>query len=130
MDQRSAVLLCRKRVTRAQVREAALISVPLPARVHQQLRKTLGCKPGENLQFQVESNDFRALAHLARHSETILLAPVRAICEELESGALVRLELPEFAGSTMDFDIVHLAQRTLAPAAQRAVTTIEAATRR
>lgn len=122
---RSGHAFCEGRVTRDQVREAALVSVPLPAGVHEQLRTSLGCKPGEDLPFQVESNDFRALAHLTCQSDAVLLAPVRAIRKELKSGVLVRLELP--VAATMEFAIVHLAQRTLAPAAQRVVAAIEAA---
>ncbi|MGT2434097.1 hypothetical protein ACU4GI_46090 [Cupriavidus basilensis] len=37
----------------------------------------------------MECNDFRALTQLAGHSDTVLLAPSRALKAELEAGALV-----------------------------------------
>jgi len=117
-----------KRVTRAEVREAMLVSVPLPAQGHALLRKVLGCKPGESLPFQVESNDFHALAQLTCQTDVVLLAPARALRKELETGALIQLDLLEFSGATMEFAVVHLAQRTLSPAAERAIAAIDAVT--
>lgn len=119
--------LSRGRVTPALLREAALVSVTLPPYGHGQLRRLLGCRPGETLPLQVECNDFRALAHLARHSDAVLLAPARALRAELEAGALVPLELAGSPAMTVEFVIVRLAQRTLSPAAERAVAVVEAA---
>ncbi|MDF3832120.1 LysR family transcriptional regulator [Cupriavidus basilensis] len=118
--------LCRgrSRVTPAQLREAALVSVTLPPYGHGQLRRLLGCRPGESLPFQVECNDFRALTRLACHSDAVLLAPARALKAELEAGALVALDLAGSPAMTVEFVVVHLAQRTLSPAAERAVTVV------
>ena len=108
----------------------ALVSVVFPPDTHERLRKLLRCKPGEELPFQVESNDFRALTHLVRHADALLLAPARAVREELvEAGRLVALDIPELPEITMQFAIVRLAQRTLSPAAERAVAVIEAVAR-
>ncbi len=119
--------LSREPVTPAQLREAALVSVTLPPYGHGQLRRLLGCRPGESLPFQVECNDFRALTHLAGHSDAVLLAPARALKAELEAGELVPLDLVGSPAMTVEFVVVHLAQRTLSPAAQRAVAVVEAA---
>lgn len=117
-------------VSLATLREAALVSVVFPPETHERLRKLLRCKPGEDLPFQVESNDFRALTHLVRHADALLLAPARAVREELvEAGRLVALDIPELPEITMQFAIVRLAQRTLSPAAERAVAVIEAVAR-
>ena len=117
-------------VSLATLREAALVSVVFPPDTHERLRKLLRCKPGEELPFQVESNDFRALTHLVRHADALLLAPARAVREELvEAGRLVALDIPELPEITMQFAIVRLAQRTLSPAAERAVAVIEAVAR-
>ncbi len=75
----------------------------------------------------MECNDFRALTHLAGHSDTVLLAPSRALKAELEAGALVPLDLVGSPAMTVEFVVVHLAQRTLSPAADRAVAVVEAA---
>jgi DNA-binding transcriptional LysR family regulator len=117
-------------VSLATLHEAALVSVVFPPDTHERLRKLLRCKPGEELPFQVESNDFRALTHLVRHADALLLAPARAVREELvEAGRLVALDIPELPEITMQFAIVRLAQRTLSPAAERAVAVIEAVAR-
>ena len=117
-------------VSLAALREAALVSVVFPPETHERLRKLLRCKPGEELPFQVESNDFRALTHLVRHADALLLAPARAVREELvEAGRLVALDIPELRDITMQFAVVWLAQRTLSPAAERAVAVIEAVAR-
>jgi len=108
------------------LREAALASVVFPPETHERLRKLLRCKPGQELPFQVESNDFRALTHLAKHADAVLLAPARAVREELEAGRLIPLDVPEMPEVPMQFAIVRLAQRTLSPAAERAVAAIVA----
>ncbi|SDC08696.1 transcriptional regulator, LysR family [Cupriavidus sp. YR651] len=113
-------------VSLAALRAAALVSVVFPPETHERLRKLLRCKPGEDLPFQVESNDFRALTYLVRHADVVLLAPARAVHAELEAGALVPLSVPELPDVTMQFAIVRLAQRTLSPAAERAVAAIDA----
>lgn len=108
------------------LREAALVSVVFPPETHERLRKVLRCKPGEALPFQVESNDFRALTYLAKHTDAVLLAPARAVRDETAVGSLVPLDVPGLPAMTMQFAVVRLAQRTLSPAAGRAVAAIEA----
>jgi DNA-binding transcriptional LysR family regulator len=111
--------------TLAQLRRAALVSVPYPERVHAQLDRALRCRPGERCEFQVESNDFRALMLLASRTDVILLAPMRAVVAEIAAGQLVRLQLPKGLSLPAHFDIVHLARRTLSPAAERAIAAID-----
>jgi len=108
----------------ATVRASALVSVVFPPETHERLRKLLRCKPGEDLPFQVESNDFRALTHLVRDADALLLAPARAVREELEAGRLVPLDIAELRDIPMQFAVVWLTQRTLSPAAERAVGVI------
>ena len=90
------------------------------------LRRMLRCKPGEDLPISVQSNDFRALCQLAGELDVVLLAPVRALANEIESGNLVQISVPEFGPLQTRFSIVHLAQRTLSPAAERAIETLSA----
>ncbi|MGO4330086.1 LysR family transcriptional regulator [Cupriavidus sp. 2TAF22] len=118
--------LCGTPVTPAQLRQVALVSVLFPAETHERLRRLLRCKPGEDLPLQVESNDFRALTHLTSHSDVVLLAPTRALRAELEAGTLAQLDTQEIPANGLRFAIVRLAQRTLSPAAERAVAAIEA----
>jgi hypothetical protein len=51
---------------------------------------------------------------------------VRALTAEVKAGALVQLEVEDTASLAMEFTVVHLAQRTLSPAALRALAAIDA----
>ncbi|HWT38527.1 MAG TPA: LysR family transcriptional regulator [Paraburkholderia sp.] len=110
----------------AVIRETRLASVLLPGAAHELWRTTLRCRPGEDVLLHVESNDFRALAELACLEDIVLIAPARALQNELESGALVRLDVTDLHDLKVQFSITYLAQRTLSPAAERAIATIEA----
>lgn len=118
--------LCGNTVDLAQIREARLASVPLPLAVHEQWRTLLRCRPGEDVTSRVESNDLRALTQLAIHEDVVLIAPDRALKPELESGALVRLHIEDIRDLNVQYSIAYLAQRTLSPAAEKAIATIEA----
>lgn len=119
--------LCGSRpVAPIQLREAALVSAPFPARGHAAFRRLLGRRPDEKLPLQLESNDFHALKLLACQADVVLLGPVRALTAEVNAGALVRLEVGDAAAMAMEFAAVHLAQRTLSPAAMRALTVFDA----
>ncbi|MDB5730907.1 MAG: Chromosome initiation inhibitor [Variovorax sp.] len=110
-----------------QMQAATLVSVPLPAKGHARLRRWLGYRPGEDLPFKVECNDFHSLTLSVLQSDAVLLAPWRALAEQLKAGTLVPLEVAQAGGpAAMEFVIAHLAQRTLSPAAERAVATIRA----
>lgn len=114
-------------VTVAQLRQSLLTSVLFPDQAREQLRKSLRCRPGENLPFQVESNDFGALVYLTCRSDAVLIAPARGLAAELKAGDLVPLSLPDMGRMVAQFSIVHLASRTLSPAAERAVAAFVAA---
>lgn len=114
-------------ITLKQLRAASLAAVLLPGYAHENLCRLLRCKPGERLPFQVESNDFHVLTDLACRSDTVLLAPTRALQAELEAGRLIQLTGPEVPVMSTQFSVVHLAQRILSPAAERSIAAIEAA---
>jgi DNA-binding transcriptional LysR family regulator len=121
--------LVEQEISLAQLRRAPFASVPLPESVRAKLRKAFGCRPGEDLQLLVESNDFRVLVLLASRSDVILLAPLRAVAAEVAVGTLVQLPLPQSFKLAARFEIVHLAGRTLSPAAERTVSAVESADR-
>ncbi|WP_321928748.1 LysR family transcriptional regulator [Paraburkholderia guartelaensis] len=118
--------LCGSPIELAQIREARLASVPLPVSVHELWRTMLRCRPGEDVATRIESNDFRALAQLARHEDVVLIAPNRALEDELASGTLVQLSVEDLQELKVQYSIAYLAQRTLSPAAEKAIATIEA----
>jgi DNA-binding transcriptional LysR family regulator len=119
--------LAHQEASLTQLRGTALASVPFPKRAHEQTRGTKGYRPVEQCEFQVESNDFRALAQLASRTDVVLFAPLLAVTAETAAGQLVRLRLPAAACPPAYFEIAYLAQRTLSPAAERALAAIRAA---
>ncbi|MFT3801029.1 MAG: LysR family transcriptional regulator [Burkholderiaceae bacterium] len=121
--------LADQEVSMTQLRRTALASVPFPKRAREHTRGTKGYRPIEQCEFQVESNDFRALAQLACRTDVVLFAPPLAVAAEAESGQLVRLRLPAAACPPAHFEIAYLAQRTLSPAAERALVAIQGASR-
>lgn len=114
-------------LTIQRLRHAALASVPGPAAARERLRELFGCLPGESLNIQVVTNDFHALLRLTDSSDLVLMAPLRAANEWVESGKLVQLTVPEGLNLATKSAIVTLAQRSLSPSAQRALAAIEAA---
>ncbi|WP_433705277.1 LysR family transcriptional regulator [Paraburkholderia sacchari] len=118
--------LCAGPIELAQIREARLASVPLPVSVHELWRTMLRCRPGEDVATRVESTDFRALTQLACHEDVVLIAPNRALEDELASGELVQLQIEDMQDLKVQYSIAYLAQRTLSPAAEKAIATIEA----
>ncbi|CAG9171342.1 LysR family transcriptional regulator [Cupriavidus respiraculi] len=111
-------------LTLASLRQQRLISVQFPADAVAQLRKVFRCRPGEDVPIQVQSNDFRALCAVAAGSDAILLAPVRALAQEVAGGLLKQLELPQAPPMTVRFMLVYLARRSLSPAAGRVVSIV------
>lgn len=110
----------------AQIRADRLASVLLPGTARELWRTMIRCRPGEDVLPHIESNDLRALTELACYEDIVLIAPNRGLCAELESGALVQLDVEDFRDVKVPFSIAYLAQRTLSPAAERAIATIEA----
>ncbi|MFT3814709.1 MAG: LysR family transcriptional regulator [Acidovorax sp.] len=116
--------LAGQEVSLAQLRRTALASVPFPEHAHGRTRGTKGYRPIEQCEFQVESNDLHALAQLASRTDVVLFAPPLAVAAEAAAGHLVRLRLPADACRPAHYEIAYLAQRTLSPAAERALAAI------
>jgi DNA-binding transcriptional LysR family regulator len=110
-----------------QLRQATLASVPAPTEILMQFGRLFRLRPGEHFEFQVESNDFRALVAMACRADIVLFAPMRAVLPEVTAGRLSALRLPGDLHLHARFDLVYLAQRTLSPAAECAIAAVEAA---
>lgn len=108
------------------LRQVQLASVPLPAHMHEEMRKALGFRPADALHFQVECNSFYPLRQLAQVSDTVIYSPLSAVAGEVQRGALRRIEFADSRGFAMQFAIVHLAHRTVSPNAQRAMDAVVA----
>lgn len=112
------------------LRNVQLASVPLPAHMREEMRKALGFKPADALQFQVECNNFHPLKELAQRSDTVIYSPPSAVAGEVQRGVLRQLEFADSRGFALQFAIVHLAHRTVSPNAQRAMDAVVACDRR
>lgn len=103
----------------ALLRQMKLASVPLPAHMREEMRKSLRFKPAEMLNFQVECNSVFALKQLAEQSDTVIYGPVSSVRREVEQGSLRQIVFGDSSGFSMQFAIVHLAHRTVSPTVQR-----------
>jgi DNA-binding transcriptional LysR family regulator len=108
----------------AELRQQRLATVPLSSAMQHGLRSLLQCQPSEMLEFQVECNSLHILKQLACRSDTVLYAARASVSEELQQGKLRELELADLPGFSMQFALVHLAQRSLAPSAEQAIAAL------
>jgi DNA-binding transcriptional LysR family regulator len=101
-----------------------IVSVPLPETMRESLRKWLRYPPKQEIEFQLTCNDVNVLREYARKTDALLLLTERASWEPELSAGLVRLSVPSRANLWLQFGIVHLAGRTLSPAAEQAIMAI------
>ncbi len=111
-------------LTHALLRQMQLASVPLPPHAREEMRKALRFKSGDMLNFRVECNNVFSLKLLAEQSDIAIYAPLSAVRNEIKDGRLQQLAFVDSAGFEMQFAIVHLANRSVSPTAQRAMEAI------
>jgi DNA-binding transcriptional LysR family regulator len=100
-----------------------IVSVPLPAPIHEGLSKWLRFAPNRQLEFHLICNDVNVLETYARQTDSLLLLANHPAGREAMTG-LVPVALCDRAPLWMQFGIVHLAGRTLSAAAQHAILAI------
>ncbi|WP_028219773.1 LysR family transcriptional regulator [Paraburkholderia oxyphila] len=102
-----------------------IVSVPLPDPMHEALRKWLRYAPGHELEFHLVCNDVNVLQEYARKTDALLLLTTHALSNPARMAGLVPLSLPERSPLWLQFGIVHLAGRTLSPAAEQTIQTFQ-----
>jgi DNA-binding transcriptional LysR family regulator len=104
-----------------------IVSVPLPDAMREGLRKWLRCAPNHEIEFQLVCNDVHLLKDYTRQTDSLLLLTNRAPSSPSRNDGLVALPVQNRSPLWLQFAVVHLAGRTLSPAAQEAVLAIQRA---
>lgn len=104
-----------------------ILSVPLPDVMREGLRKWLRFAPNHELEFHVVCNDVGLLQEYARKTDALLLLTTHAMWDPARMTDLVPLSLPERSPLWLQFAILHLAGRTLSPAAEQTIRAIQRA---
>jgi DNA-binding transcriptional LysR family regulator len=101
-----------------------VVSVPLPEEMRESLRKWLRFPPKEEMEFHLTCNDVNVLREYTRKTDALLLLTEHTGWERERSAGLVALSVPSRSQLWLQFAIVHLAGRTLSPAAEQAIVDI------
>ncbi|MEX3926978.1 LysR family transcriptional regulator [Paraburkholderia sp. BR10936] len=108
-----------------QLQAFPVISVPLPDAMRDGLRKWLRYAPGNELDFHLVCNDVNVLQEYARKTDALLLLTTHAFPNASRMADLVPLSLPSRKPLWLQFCIIHLAGRTLSPAAEQAIRVVQ-----
>ena len=101
-----------------------IATVRVPGSMQKILVQLMGLPATETLPVALECDDVHTLKRVALDTDSVLIAPVSAVGNELEAGTLVRLETPGFPPGFSDMGVVMLRGRTPSPMAQRAIAEI------
>jgi DNA-binding transcriptional LysR family regulator len=96
----------------------------MPASVETVVGKLIGRAKGEVALPAVECDDLGLLRKLALDTDTVVASADAALRDELNSGALVRLDVTDLPPVFAEMGVVTLANRTASPMAQRAIACI------
>jgi DNA-binding transcriptional LysR family regulator len=108
-----------------QLQAFPIISVPLPDPMRDGLRKWLRYTPGNELEFHLVCNDINVLQAYARKTDALLLLSTHVFADPARITGLVPLSVPSRSTLWLQFCIVHLAGRTLSPAAEQAIRAVK-----
>jgi DNA-binding transcriptional LysR family regulator len=108
-----------------QLQAFPIVSVPLPDPMREALRKWLRYAPRHELEFHLVCNDVNVLQEYARKTDALLLLTTHALRNPSRMAGLVPLSLPSRSPLWLQFCIIHLAGRTLSPAAEQAIRAVQ-----
>jgi DNA-binding transcriptional LysR family regulator len=103
-----------------------IVSVPLPEPIREGLRKWLRFGPDRQMEFHLICNDVNVLTEYARQSDSLLLLASPS-AGHLPIPGLLPVILLDRPPLWVQFGIVHLAGRTLAPAVKQAMLAVQRA---
>lgn len=109
-----------------QLHDYPIVSVPLPDSIREGLRKWLRFAPHHEIEFQLVCNDVSVLQEYARQTDALLLLTSYSLSLS-PVAALVPVSISDRSPLWIQFGIVHLAGRTLSPAAEQAILAIQCA---
>lgn len=120
-------LLLRDQILTADLREYPFVSVPVPAFLHEAVRRVLKLGPHEEFSLQAQCNDISVLKALVRGTDAIMFATASTVLRETEEKVLVALRPADGFSMALEFGVAYLADRALSPAAETAVMMIREA---
>ena len=100
-------------------------SLTLPTAIRKELHRAAGLPPEQTLPIHFECDDVGLLKQLASEDDLILIIAHPAINKELADGTLVQLPVAGLPDVFAEVGIVQLRGRTLSPAAQWAISTLQ-----
>jgi DNA-binding transcriptional LysR family regulator len=114
-------LIARGEVPLSALREFPLVSVPMPASMKDALHRLLKIRSHEQIPLQAECNDVAVLRAVVAGSDAVFFATTSSVRADVDEGRLMRITLANPPKLTLDFALVHLAERTPSPAALAAM---------
>ncbi len=117
-------LLLRDRIMTADLRDYPFVSVPVPAFLHDAVRRVMKLRPNEEFSLQTQCNDISVLKALVRGTDAVMFATASTVLRETAEKVLVPLRPADGFAMALEFGLAHLVDRTLSPAAEMAVMMI------
>lgn len=111
----------RKGLERRDLQAYPIVSVPLTEGLREGLRRWLRFGPNQEMEFQLVCNDVNVLEEYARKTDSLLLLTTRPRRAPERTAGLIPLAVSAGSPLWMQFGIVHLAGRTLSPAAEQVI---------
>lgn len=108
-----------------QLHDYPIVSVPLPDVMREGLRKWLRYAPSHEIEFHLVCNDVSVLQEYTRQTDALLLLTTHPEWHRSRMAGLVPLSLPGRSALWLQFGIIHLAGRTLSPAAEQTIVAIQ-----
>ena len=108
----------RRSVPIREVWQYGVVTVRLPQGVRTLLSRLLDAEPGAPLPLALECDNLHVLRKVAMHSESVLASPHAAVVDEVTSGALKKLVVPELPTVAAHIGTVTLRGRTPSPMAR------------
>jgi DNA-binding transcriptional LysR family regulator len=101
-----------------------LATTKVPLTVKALLAKLLGLQRAEDVVLALECDDISLLRTLALTTDTVSAISDAAVCGDVGTGSLVRLEVEDLPAVYSEMGVVTLLNRTPSPMAQRAVACV------
>lgn len=116
------VLAQRDSVAVSELRQFPLVTVPLPPFMQSAVHRLLKIRSHEKIPVQLECNDVRILKSFVEQTDALLFATASAVRKELASRTLVPIAVKDLPRMGLEFALITLAERTVSPAAEVALT--------
>jgi DNA-binding transcriptional LysR family regulator len=118
-------LVGRETLSASALREFPLVSVTLPPFMQSAVHRLLKIRSHEKIPLQLECNDVQVLKSFVEQTDALLFATASTVRKELAAGTLAPLPVKDAPRMALEIALVRLADRTMSPAGDVAVTLAE-----